>query len=275
MPLSAGETMPNAASDETNGRTLHREFVGMLFALAIAQVAIEAAEIVNSPLGLKECLPAYSHLFLAATVITASWVGWGQSKEKLTDIRNIFTRELVELALDLLLVAAYYVIVMGVELPSNASDDLPSITPSLDNEAFWMMMVFVLYFIWDCWTKLLEDSDGRSYGERFPKRDEHGRIAIFQRGWASLTFVGLAILAYCALPRGTSDPSRVILADLALLSLAILFRAMKLKSWSDLAKSDGVRIVVCGTFFVLLLEGSTHFTSFGRWFSSGVGSLLD
>src|SRR5688572_21045858 len=68
-------------SDATpRGQTLHREFVGMLFALAIAEVAVRSGEIVNSDLSALTKAPALSHLLLAAMVIATSWVGWGWSK---------------------------------------------------------------------------------------------------------------------------------------------------------------------------------------------------
>ena len=65
---------------DQQGRDLHRDFVGMLFALAIAEVAVQASGVVNSGADLRDAIAAYSHLILAAVTIAASWVGWGQSE---------------------------------------------------------------------------------------------------------------------------------------------------------------------------------------------------
>lgn len=67
-----------AHTDQDRGITLHREFVGMLFALAIAEVAVRSSDIVNSDLDGWAKAPAITHLILATMVIATSWVGWGR-----------------------------------------------------------------------------------------------------------------------------------------------------------------------------------------------------
>src|SRR5262245_47372300 len=74
-----------------HGRTLHREFVGMLFALALAQVAVEGAVVMNSGLDVWTKAPAVSHLLLALVVISTSWVGWGRSTYSLSPVKNVFS----------------------------------------------------------------------------------------------------------------------------------------------------------------------------------------
>lgn len=101
--------------NDRRGQELHREFVGMLFALAIAEVAVRSGEIVNSGSDVRTMMPALSHLILAGTVIATSWVGWGISKYSLSDVKGVFTKDFVELLLDVWLVVIYFFIVHGTE----------------------------------------------------------------------------------------------------------------------------------------------------------------
>ena len=117
----------SADSAEARGRELHREFVGMLFALAIAQVAVKGSEIVNSSVPTAQTIPSWTHLTLASSLIACSWVGWGLSDFSLSKVRNVFTKDFWELAVDLWLVMAYFFVVNGVELPTGP---VPMITPS-------------------------------------------------------------------------------------------------------------------------------------------------
>src|SRR5436190_18185099 len=90
--------------DTERGKALHREFVGMLFALAVAQVAVEAAVIVNSAAPTPTKAPALMHLILALLVIATSWVGWGRSDYSLSPVKSVFSGHFVELLIDVWLV---------------------------------------------------------------------------------------------------------------------------------------------------------------------------
>ena len=236
--------------ESQRGRELHREFVGMLFALAIAEVAVQAGGVVNSRLPLNQTIPTYSHLFLASAVIATSWVGWGWSKHSLSDVRNVFTLDFVELLLDLWLVAVYFFIVKGVELPVAGEG---SITPSMSNEVSWVMVVYLTYFVWDVWTKRL-------------KKDDVGRFVLFQRGWASALCAALSVVAFNLLPMQTTDAARVVLADVSLLAMVFLFRAMKIRNLSDLSTSNWFGIGILALLWGVSVEGSAQMTR--------VGSLL-
>jgi hypothetical protein len=219
----------------SHGRELHREFVGMLFALAIAEVAVEAANLVNSGLPFDVALPGYSHLFLSAIVIASSWVGWGWSDHSLSDVKNVFNKDFVELLLDLWLVILYFFIVKGAELPVE-TNGVRTITPSAANEVFWIMIVFGTYLLWDFWTKLGE-------------RDQAGRSALVQRWWGTIVCAGLSVLCYSYL-ENTAGSVRVVLVDACLVSLVVMFRAMKAYSLSDTPASGWVRT---GSLFTLWL----------------------
>jgi hypothetical protein len=54
---------------------LRHEFVGMMFAVAIGEVGLQAAALFKTGDFLRY-LPAYSHLTLATIMIATSWVGW-------------------------------------------------------------------------------------------------------------------------------------------------------------------------------------------------------
>lgn len=88
----------------------------MLFALAIAEVAVQASTVVTSGLPVSSTTAPYAQLVLAAMMITASWVGWGQSVYSLSNIKSLFTRDFVELAIDLWLVALYFFVARTIEL---------------------------------------------------------------------------------------------------------------------------------------------------------------
>jgi hypothetical protein len=192
-----------------HGRTLHREFVGMLFALAIAQVAVRSEGVVNSPLTVTAKLPALTHLLLGAIVIAASWVGWGRSNYSFSPVRHVFTNDFVELLIDLWLVGIYFFIVQGAESVVSVNG-VNAIQGSVEVEALWVMVMFWTYLAWDVHTK---------WGE--------WRV-LFQRGWSSLLCGALGTWTFLAIGhlRGISP---VVLGDLALVALVLLFRAMKLK----------------------------------------------
>lgn len=211
----------------------------MLFALAIAQVATQASTVINSDAPDLQKLPAYSHLFLAAVVITASWVGWGWSSHGSSNVENIFTLDFVELLIDLWLVAVYFFIVMGAELPVvnpgvtaltatgviETTGTATSITPSIHQEGFWIAVVFVTYFLWDVLTKCQEPA------------------ILITRGWASLVcattacFLTWLLVTLPVPPTEQELRSRVILGDMSLLFLVLLFRAMKLGGLLELRRA--------------------------------------
>ena len=201
------------------GKTLHREFVGMLFALAIAEVAVRSGAVANSDVDLWSKAPALSHLLLAATVIGTSWVGWGQSKSSLSNIEHIFTWDFVELTIDVWLVGVYFFIVQGAEAMQGAAGT-GAVQGSLHVEALWVMVMFWTYFVWDVLTKWKKPE-----GE------------LIQRGWASLVCAVIASWEYFALG-GLVGTKPVVLADLSLLFLVLVFRAMKRETFSDLTRSN-------------------------------------
>ncbi len=245
-------------ADPERGRELHREFVGMLFALAIAEVAIQGATLVNGKLSLSECAPSYSHLILATAIITTSWVGWGWSKHSLSNIRHIFTCDYCELLVDLWLVAVYFFIVKSVELPSDGGLE---IIPSYYEETRWVVTIFATYFVWDLITKVREDDKQKRMqrsGQRFGwlKRDDNNRLVILQRIWASVICTILSAAVFWTLSMGEPGSRAVIEIDIALFAIIFLFRALKVRNISELKMRDYGRIL----FFIGIFAVS--------WFSA-------
>ena len=67
-------------------------------------------------LSITHFLPFYSHLFLAAIVITSSWVGWtlSQAPGARRDVTGVFTWEFITLLLDVFLVVTYFIMVRTI-----------------------------------------------------------------------------------------------------------------------------------------------------------------
>ena len=197
------------ADNTEQGRELHREFVGMLFALAIAQVAVQSADVINHDLDAWIKAPALSHLLLAAIVIATSWVGWGRSGHSLSPVRHVFTKDFVELLIDVGLVGVYFFIVQGAEKVVIV-DGAETIQASAAHEALWVMVMFAMYLLWDIFTKwgLWKD--------------------LGQKIWGSILCAGLAWWAFCAI-QGLRGTVPVLWGDLSLLCLVLLFRATKLR----------------------------------------------
>lgn len=214
--------------NERRGQELHREFVGMLFALAIAEVALRSGEVVNSGSDVWAMAPALSHLILAGAVIATSWVGWGISKYSLSPIRGVFTKDFVELLLDVWLVVVYFFIVHGTERFVEVSGT-KTIQASISVESRWIAVMFVTYILWDTlskWGKWRE---------------------LAERVWASILCAALAGLTFWSL-RELQGTVPVILGDLCLLMLVLLFRAMK--NFSAHKKSSWVWILVLGVLWL-------------------------
>ena len=101
------------SNQKQNKKQLHLTFVEMLFALAIGQVAIDVSKLIDYQLMSNQTflavVPAYSHLLLAAVVISTSWVGWRSSVYSGSDIKSVFTLDYVELFIDVIVGGDYRV----------------------------------------------------------------------------------------------------------------------------------------------------------------------
>ena len=241
------ENVKMTNTKEQSGRQLHQEFVGILFALAIAEVAVQASG--YSGVDLRDSMVAYSHLVLAAMTIAASWVGWGQSSYRLSNISSLFSKDFVLLAVDVLLVVLYFFLARGVEpLTTPPGGGTAVVPPSLANEKALMACIFVTYVFWDLVTK-----SGK----------ENGHCVVVQRGWASVVCAIMAIALFVLLPESAGVP-HVVAGDVAFLSLVLLFRAMKVENLNNLSRSQWWLIIVLFTACLLAADSSGQFTCVGR-----------
>src|SRR5882672_6868901 len=142
-----GKPTVNSTAEED---ILRLNFVEMLFALAVGQVAIHVADVVSVTAPLWDKAPALAHLVVGLVLISASWVGWRQSnspgmKEK---IRHLFSLAFLGLLVDVVLVIVYFIIVRHVEIEQIGG--IPILTaPTAVPEALGLCVVFGIYFFWD------------------------------------------------------------------------------------------------------------------------------
>jgi hypothetical protein len=129
--------------------------------------------------------------------------------------------------LDVALVVFYFIIARGVEVPKTGQ---PLVTPSAGHETFWVMMIFVVYVVWDVVTKAL------AIDIEAPARlNLWARVKgpFWKRGRISLLCTAIA-LAVWILFRGVTTVVAVLATDLGLVTLDLFFRALKQghKPWS-------------------------------------------
>jgi hypothetical protein len=205
---------PSAPETKTEPKRRH-EFVGMMFAVAIGEVGVQTAVLVQAG-NWVHFLPAYSHLFLTAIVIAASWVGWtlSPSPGAREDVQSVFQWAFLVLLLDVFLVVIYFILAKTVDITETGTVTLNA---SARPEAFWILVIFGAYFVWDIVTKIViylidhrTEPWFRTYGSRM------------------IPTIICLILAYAFRPIfDKADPPHVVTADIALLSLVMLFRALK------------------------------------------------
>ncbi len=234
--------------DEVEPR-LRFGFVEMLFALTAAEIDIQASDLVKYVGVNTAVLPAYTHLFVATTLVTTSWVGWLKSKApgNRLDVERVFSWPFVVLLLDVFLVVCYFIIVRGLDV-KGSGESIVTATPSDDNETFWLMVVFGGYFLWDVLTKALigyADEQRKTLLERL----RSGRL--WDRAWISTVCLLFTVVMW-RIMRGFTTAWSVIAADGALVALILLFRALKEKSrrWT----AAMLVLAVAGTIAGLLLE---------------------
>lgn len=198
--------------------TLRHEFVAMMFAVAIGEVGVQTASLVQADHWVH-FLPAYSHLFLATMVITASWVGWTRSPSPgaREDVASVVGREFVVLLLDVFLVVVYFILVKSVDIKEGQPLKLNA---SAQPETRWIFVIFVTYVFWDLVTK----------GTDYVKRK-----TISLREWSAkygvrmLPTIGCLVFLYLMKPYFyAADAPHVLTADIALVCLVLVFRTLKL-----------------------------------------------
>ena len=206
----------DAPTEKTGDETpqLRHEFVGMMFAITIGEVGLQVAALVQAG-RVIHFLPAYGHLLLATIVVATSWVGWSVSMAPgaRQDVHRVFQLEFLILLIDVVLVITYFILVRTIDFGKEGSP--PRIDPP-SKVAQWVFLIFILYFLWDIITKVFiyaKEPAGdwiRDYGSRMIPA-----IICLIASWIVWRQVEGA------------DRPHWLSADLALLSLVLLFRALK------------------------------------------------
>ncbi len=203
---------------------LRHEFVGMMFAVTVAEVGLQVASLVRqTDFSFHLYMPALSHLLLATIVIATSWVGWtlSQSPGARHDVSKVFEAEFLVLLIDVTLVICYFVLVRSVEFdkPEGATKTIWSVSAA--PEAKWILYIFVIYFLWDVVTKVMVWRKDRLIKQVDPWFPNY-----LSRFIPTLLCMALALYAFTRITDSTRH-SQVVIADVALLALVLLFRASK------------------------------------------------
>lgn len=220
--MEDGENKNNGTGKVTEGSAetaaLRYTFVEMLFALAIAEVAVVASGIVRADATIIEKLPVTAHLILATVLIAASWFGWSASRwrRELPKVETLLSLNFFGLLLDVFLVILYFILVRHAEISTDAPFTLDA--PQAVPEAFWITWIFAVYVFWDFLSDVW--------------KEERSRSLLASIG---LTFASTAcsiicvVLAYLAtrVAEGIHSLWGVLFVDLALLSIVLLFRVLK------------------------------------------------
>jgi hypothetical protein len=211
--MTAQQTVPSSEPDKIK---LRFDFIGMVFALAISQVGLEIGDFFKYNISIIHHFYVLSHLILSVYVIASSWIGWQTSKSdgNHQPINNVFDRSFLVLLVDLILVFFYFILVKGVEKPTNNK-----IIAESHTETHWSIWIFLVYVIWDILTKLYI-KDKKTLVHKWELE------AYFKGSYQAILCI--LLIYFLIRPMNTYHSCiKVVLTDLALLCIFILFRGMK------------------------------------------------
>jgi hypothetical protein len=249
---------------ETDPKLRH-EFVGMMFAITVGEIGLQAAALVQAK-HFVHYLPAYTHLFLATFVVAASWVGWSRSvvPGARQDVEELFEWAFVVLLLDMSMVVTYFILVRTVDF-GNEHHRIDSASAV----AGWHVLIFALYLAWDVVTKFLmyERPPDVGWWEGWKRVDTALRKKRTDRFRRMVpTVICLLVSVYLWKAFESAKDERLLTADFALLSVVLLFRALKSLEgaiwWKAAPKAEkkqrrlGFRIVSAAVCFVGFLFGT-------------------
>jgi hypothetical protein len=208
---------------------LRINFVQMLFALSIGQLAIKVGDLIiysNESFftSLIHYPYAYLHLALCVIILTCSWVGWqlSQSTDNSEKINLVFSWQYLILLIDISLVICYFILVRGSEVDSNITHAIQPANAYI--ETFWSCVIFSLYFVWDFFTKVptLHYEKGDTY---FIKKTIY-KFSSLERTSSTLFCMFVSLIIFITMKNET-DPWIVSIVDCILISLFFIFRGLK------------------------------------------------
>lgn len=223
-------TTPSPGASAAPEDALRFTFVEMLFALAVSQVAMSAADLASLHDSVWKMLPAIFHLILCVAVIATSWVGWrrSQSPGAKPPIASIFGLRFVELLIDVALVILYFILVKSIEIEQVYGSPTPQLVkpPSATPEAGWICVIFGVYVAWDLIADVLSPgclaAPLNTTAPGLWKKLAVGAASTC----SSIACLVLSLIVVWRSQNATSVLTVVIL-DVALLCVVLLFRVLK------------------------------------------------
>jgi hypothetical protein len=186
--------------------------VSTLYALAIAEIAVQSAKLVaHNKRSRSDTSAVTAHLILVTFVVTTSWVGWtmavGKEVHPEHHLTNVFSWSYCLLLVDVGLLIFYFVMAKRAGIPESGNEAL---TPSAKNASFWLVMVFGGYVLWDLIARLIM----------------HGLSEFQAIAWPTVVCFVLAIISWRYVRLVTTHAAMVV-ADAGMIALILLFRALK------------------------------------------------
>lgn len=216
--------------------TLRFSFVGMLFALAISQVGIEASNFYTGDLRISEYPYFFTQLLLGTYIISSSWIGWQKSNSfgNTLIVNNVFSLSFLILLVDIFLVICYFIVVKGVEQPMlTTTRNYKLAAPEASTEAFWSFIIFAFYFLWDICTKLIRFEYVANGADRYTLSHSIDGKKLINKGWQAFVCGLFSLFVYLLAAIADGNNNMVVLIDLSLLFTFMSFRGFKHKFSKD------------------------------------------
>jgi hypothetical protein len=209
------------------GEDLRWLFVSFLFATVTSEIASKFSTLFldwrkRGP----GRLPTLAHLILAAVVVMTSWIGWSLDTMHHTypQVTEVFGFPTVLLVVDFALLTLYYALVKGI--------DVEKCNVNARDASLWSLSILTTYLIWDF----------------VAVRIHHPVAQFWPRVYVSLECGVFALLAFILLKDiSAKHPVPVFFADISLVSLFLLYRA--LKQYATAVPSERRHFIACAAFF--------------------------
>ncbi len=232
---------------------LRHTLVSMLFALVIAEVAIQASNVLTVAgdrwgeieiARLFESAPArdiwllvapMSHLLLVMILICMSWVGWSRSiyRSDTRDVTKIYSINFLLLLIELALVVLYFVLARSVELRHSSltsQEDISALIPNPSGapEALWLTTIYAGYFVWDFFADALPryyPKSSRPFFEQIPILSGITVVisGVLVRCLISAVSAIAAFVVFRISSESSGDPLAAVCADMALMCIVFWF----------------------------------------------------
>lgn len=219
----------------SNHKDLKFDFIEMLFALAVGDLAIQFGQLIIHDV-FANYFYIYSHLLLALFILAFSFVGWRNSTSigHVKSVKSIVSISFLILLLDLILVIIYFIIIHNVETYEVIQEQDPRVMPAeAMTETRWSMVIFGIYFIWDILTKLFDEKYVKNNKVYVRKRFLNFK-SFFRRTWPTVVCFILCLIIYKSLESNFYDHilvsdknAYVVVVDFLLLLIFAIFRGLK------------------------------------------------